>query len=402
MLQNPSHRPPLARLLDLGDRMRRAVGIQRNPLSPEAIKREAAAAMKLDDFGPPDFEEGLALYCRSAEEEGRLDIVGREIVRRAVRRILSNRLLLIEHRKSNPELPELIPPLIVMGLPRTGTTLMHRLLAQDPQAFGPPAWLVWRPLPRLAGADRRREITIRAIEGMRQLSPQLDFKHYQEADEPEECYHLLDPSFRTPTLAMICQATSYFQWAREQDLQPAYRMYHEYLRIIQKEAPGRRLTLKAPLHTPYLEEILAELPGVRFVQTHRDPLEVAGSFASLCYSTFAMTSTRVEARECGEVALQLLRWMAARNLEQRKRGSLPVVDVQYTDLVRDPVATVRQVHEAHGLDWTPEIEEAVRHGAAKRPQHKQGKHRYDLADFGLSEEAINDAVGDHAAQVMAV
>ncbi|MGB6364748.1 MAG: sulfotransferase, partial [Thermoanaerobaculia bacterium] len=315
MLQNPSHRPPLARLLDLGDRMRRAVGIQRNPLSPEAIKREAAAAMKLDDFGPPDFEEGLALYCRSAEEEGRLDIVGREIVRRAVRRILSNRLLLIEHRKSNPELPELIPPLIVMGLPRTGTTLMHRLLAQDPQAFGPPAWLVWRPLPRLAGADRRREITIRAIEGMRQLSPQLDFKHYQEADEPEECYHLLDPSFRTPTLAMICQATSYFQWAREQDLQPAYRMYHEYLRIIQKEAPGRRLTLKAPLHTPYLEEILAELPGVRFVQTHRDPLEVAGSFASLCYSTFAMTSTRVEARECGEVALQVLRWMAARNLE---------------------------------------------------------------------------------------
>jgi hypothetical protein len=357
--------------------------------------------MKLDDFGPPDFEEGLALYCRSAEEDGRLDIVGREIVRRAVRRILSNRLLLVEHRKSNPELPELIPPVIVMGLPRTGTTILHRLLAQDPQAFGPPAWLVWRPLPRLSGADRRREITLSAIEGMRQLSPQLDFKHYQEADEPEECYHLLDPSFRTPTLAMVCQATSYFQWAREQNLRPAYGMYHEYLRIIQKEAPGRRLTLKAPLHTPYLEEILAELPGARFVQSHRDPLEVAGSFASLCYSTFAMTSTRVDARECGEVALQVLRWMATRNREQRKRGSLPVVDVQYTDLVRDPIATVRQVHEAHGLDWTPEIEEAVRDGAAKRPQHKQGKHRYDLADFGLSEEAINDAVGDHAAQVMA-
>jgi hypothetical protein len=93
------------------------------------------------------------------------------------------------------------------------------------------------------------------------------------------------------------------------------------------------------------------------------------------------------------VALQVLRWMATRNLEQRQRGSLPVVDVQYTDLVRDPVATVRRVHVAHGLDWNPEIEEAVRAGAAKRPQHKQGKHSYDLADFGLSEEAINDAVG---------
>jgi len=380
--------------------MLRAVGIQRNPLSPENIKREAAAAMKLDDFGPPDFEEGLARYCRSAEEDGGLDIVGREIVRRAIRRHLSNRLLLVEHRKRNPELPEVIPPVIVMGLPRTGTTFLHRLLAQDPQAFGPPAWLAWRPLPRLSGVDRRREITTLALQGMRQLSPQLDFKHYQKTDEPEECYHLLDPSFRAPGLTMLCQAMSYFRWAAEQDQRPAYQMYHEYLRIIQKEAPGRRLTLKSPLHTPYLEEILAELPDVCFVQSHRDPLKVAGSMASLCYSMFAMTSTRVDARECGRVTLMLLRWMAARNLEQRQRSSLPVVDVQYSDLVRDPVATVRRVHETHGLDWTPEIEEAVRDGAAKRPQHKQGKHKYELADFGLSEAAINDAIGDHAAQVM--
>ena len=122
--------------------------------------------------------------------------------------------------------------------------------------------------------------------------------------------------------------------------------------------------------------------------------------ASLLFSMFAMTSTRVDARECGEMTLVLLRWMADRNLEQRSRCALPVVDVQYSDSVRDPVGTVRQVHEAHRLDWTPEIEEAVRVGAANRPQHKQGKHRYVLADFGLSESAINDAIGDHAAAVM--
>jgi hypothetical protein len=391
-MHNPSKRPALARLLDLGDRMLRAIGIRRRLLTPEGVKADAVAATGLGDFGPPDFEEGLAAFCRSAEQDARLDIVGREIVRRVLRRVLCNRLLLVAHRKRDPQLPELVPPVIVLGLPRTGTTILHRLLAQDPGAYGPPAWLVWRPLPRISGADRRREITGRAIVSMRRLSPELDIKHYQAVDEPEECYHLLDPSLRSVSLAMLCQARSYFDWAREQDMRPAYQIYHEYLRIIQAQAPGRRLTLKTPLHTPFLEEIVAEIPSVRFVQTHRDPVAIAGSLASLCYSMFAVTSTRVDAQGCGRLTLDLLRWMAERNAEQRQRSALPVVDVRYRDLVSDPVATVHRVHEEHGLGWSPEIEAAVRRGAAERPQHKQGKHRYQLEDFGLSESAVIDAV----------
>ncbi len=391
-MHNPGRRPALARLLDLGDRALRAVGICRNSLSPESVKAGAVAATGLDDFGPSDFAEGLAVFCRSAEQDGHLDIVGREILRRVLKRVLSNRLLLVEHRKRAPELPELVPPVIVVGLPRTGTTFLHRLLAQDPAAYGPPAWLVWRPLPRLSGEDRRRKITIGALKGMRQLSPGLDLKHYQEVDEPEECYHLLDPSLRATSLAMLCHAKGYFEWVRDQDMRPAYQMYHEYLRIIQATAPQRRLTLKTPLHTPYLQEIVTEIPSVRFVQTHRDPVAIAGSLASLCYSMFAVTSTRVDAHECGRLTLDLLGWMAAKNHEQRKRSTLPVVDVQYHDLISDPVQTVHRIHQEHGLDWSPKIEAAVHQGAANRPQHKQGKHRYQLADFGLTESTIADAV----------
>ncbi len=384
----PNRRPMLARLLDVGDRALHKVGLRNNRLSPAAIKAEAVVATRLDDFGAPDFEEGLAVYCRSAEEDAHLDLVGREVVCRVVRRVLCNRLLLIDYHKNHQESRDLVPPVIVLGLPRTGTTFLHRLLAQDPNAYGPPAWLVWRPLPRTFGEDRRREITIRALQGMRELSPQLDLKHYQDADEPEECFHLLDPSFRAPGLAMLCMAKGYFQWVREQDVSSAYSIYRQYLQIIQQGVPHRRLTLKAPLHTPYMEQIIAEIPNACFVQTHRDPVQVAGSLASLCFTMFGVTSPRVTPRECGELTMMLLQWLAESCLEHRRRSKLPVVDVQYTDLIADPVGTARRVHAEHGLDWTPEIEQAVGKGAALRPQHKQGKHRYELADFGLTAEEI--------------
>jgi hypothetical protein len=235
---------------------------------------------------------------------------------------------------------------------------------------------------------------------LRKIAPDLDRKHYQDADEPEECYHLLDPSFRALGLSMLCAAWGYSAWSMKQDLRPAYRMYREYLQIIQTEVPGRRLTLKAPTHTPYLKEILAEIPNARFVQTHRDPVEAAGSLASLLYSMHSVTSPSLDPRRTGETVVDLLSWMADRTLEQRRHAGLPVVDVQYSDLVQDPVGTVRSIHEAYDLAWSPEIEKAVSAGIARRPQHKQGAHRYTLSDFGLAESQVRDALGVYSAQFL--
>lgn len=270
-------------------------------------------------------------------------------------------------------------------------------MSQDPAAYGPPAWQVWRPLPRPNGPDKRREITARAIRDMQKLSPILDARHHVHVDEPEECYHLIDPSFRGAGLGMICPVRGYFDWVREQDPAPAYRMYHEYLRIIQQTAPDQRLTMKTPLHTPYMEAITREIPGTLFVQTHRALGQVAGSFASLCYAMFSVTSPKLDPALIGELVIELMRWMAQRSMEQRARCDLAVVDVQYADLVADPVATVRRIYAEHGLEWTPAVEAAVRTGAAQRPQHKQGKHRYELSDFGLSEDRVKTALADYAA-----
>lgn len=391
------HRPLPARVLDLADRALRVTGFRRAQLSPEAIKADAVAATGLNDFGADDFEEGLAVFCHSAETEAGIDLVGRAVLKAFLRRILGNRLLLVEHRKQHPQTAALAqPPIIVLGLPRTGTTFLHRLLAQDPGAYGPPAWQVWRPLPRATGPDKRREVTARAIRDMQKLSPILDARHHVHVDEPEECYHLLDPSFQSVGLGMLCPARGFFHWVREQDPSSAYRMYHEFLRIIQQTAPDKRLTLKAPSHTPYMEAIAGEIPGTLFVQTHRDLAEVAGSFASLCYAMFSVTAPGMAPAAIGDLALELMCWMAQTSMEQRARCELAVADVQYTDLVADPVGTVGRIYEQHALEWTPEIEAAVSAGAAQRPQHKQGKHRYELADFGLNETRVKTALADYA------
>jgi len=390
-------RPLPIRLLDFGDRALRATGLRRDRLNPEAVKADAIASIKLDDFGSDDFEEGLAVFCHSAETEGGIDFLGRAVLRVFLRRILVNRLLLVNRRKTGPALPALTaPPIVVLGLPRTGTTFLHRLLAQDPGAYGPPAWQVWRPLPRPTGPDRRREVTAKAIKDVQKLSPVLDAKHHVQVDEVEECYHLLDPSCRSGGLGMICPVRGYFDWVLKQDLSPAYRIYHEYLQIIQQTMPGKRMTMKTPLHTPYMETIASEIPGTLFVQTHRDLGQVAGSFASLCYSTFAVTSPRLNPHTIGRLVIDLMRWMAQKTIQQRARSELAVVDVQYSDLVTDPVTTLRRIYAEHGLEWTPDIETAVSAGAAQRPQHKQGKHSYQLSDFGLSENEVRTELAEYA------
>lgn len=397
-----NQRPLLLRILDLHDRTMRLLGLRRDRITPASVKQAASLLTGLGDFGPADYEEGLEVYCRSVEHDAGLDMAGRRVVQSYLRRVMANRLLLVDYKKQHPETfaDSLVPPLLVIGLPRTGSTFLHRLLAQDPAAFGPPAWLVWRPLPLRSGPDRRRELCMRAVEGMHKLSPALDRKHYQSTDEPEECYHLLDPSFRGGGLTMLCSAWGYMDWVRAQDLRPAYRMYREFLQIMQQSAPGRRLTLKAPLHTPYLDCIVEEIPDVLLVQTHRDPVEVAGSLASLLYTMFGVSAPRQDPRRLGALAIDLMRWLFERSEAQRAQLGLRVVDVRYRDLVSDPVGTARRVHEAHGLPWDGTVEEAIASGAGARRQHKQGRHRYRLEDFGLSAPAVADAFADYTAKYL--
>lgn len=393
----PITRPLKVRLLNAGDTLLRAVGIRRHRFEPEALKAAAAKRIGLSDFGEPDFEEGLAVACLAAEE-AEMDIVGRAIVDSTLRRILGNRLLWVDYKKRNPTVFEerIRPIVVVVGLPRTGTTALHRLLACDPDAHAPPTWEVWRPLPRLGGEDKRREITARAISGLQSLAPSLDKKHYLDADAAEECWHLRDPSFRGPGPYNLFPAERYRHWLAEQDVGPSYSMYRDYIQIFQSQSPNSRLTMKAPAHAPHVADLEAAVPSALLVQTHRDPVELTGSTSSLAYTMLATMKPDIDPMVVGRMTLALLGEYVEGNRVQRARLKGNIVDVRYADFVADPVAVVRAIYEAHALPFSDEAAQAMQEGAGKRPQNKHGKHNWKLEDVGITEAEIHDLFADYA------
>lgn len=404
MVLEPVTRPLQVRLLDAGDRALRRLGVRRHRFDPEALKAAAAKSVGLSDYGPPDFEEGLRMACESAEDpDARLDIVGRAVVEATLKRILTNRLLWWNAKKTRPEVFEqpLIAPLVVVGLPRTGTTALHRLLSYDPHGYAPPTWEVWRPLPRPQGPDGRRDVAVKAIAGLRQLAPQLDAKHYLDADATEECWHLRDPSFRGVGPYHLWPAMTYYDWLGTQDVGPSFAMYRDFLQLLQAAHPGKRLTLKAPSHAPHVADYEAAVPEAMFVQTHRDPVELAGSMVSLAITMMQTVAPRVDVQRVGRWSFRMLTDWVAANLEQRERLKRPIVDVRYDDFVKDPVGTVRRVYEHHGLPFTDEVERAIRAGAAERPQNAHGKHVWDLGEMGLSEGEIREVFAAYASRFLA-
>ena len=400
-LLEPVRRPLKIRLLNAFDRGLRGLGARRQSFVPEELKAAAAARVGLSDFGPDDFEEGLAVACNAAEEAG-LDIVGRAVAEAGLRRILGNRLLWVDYKQRNPAVFQapLTPPLIVVGLPRTGTTALHRLLSCDPAAHAPPTWQVWRPLPVPGKPDKRREITQRAIEGLRQLAPQLDKKHYLDADATEECWHLLDPSFRGPGPYTLFPADRYYAWLAGQDVGPSYAMYRDFLQIFQSENPALRLTMKAPAHAQHVADLKTAVPEALLVQTHRDPVELAGSMISLAYTMMGTTKPDIDPIHIGRLSLRLLKDYQQGNLEQRAQLTDRIVDVRFTEFVSDPVATVRRVYEEHRLPFDAQVEAVMRDGVANRPRNKHGKHSWNLDDYGVTEAEIRDLFAEYEARFL--
>jgi hypothetical protein len=221
----------------------------------------------LSDFGEPDFEEPLAILCRSAEEDARLSLLGRMAVRDQITRALVTRLRRIDLRRKNPGIfsAPLTAPLIVLAS-RSGTTLLHRLLALASDARAIPMWQLQQPIAP-PGPDRRREEAIAQVARIKKVAPELDAKHHIDADEPEECVFLLDSSLMSPSFWMFAPVYGYLSWLLDRDSHAAYRVYREHLQIFQAETPDLRLTLKAPAHTAGLEALLAAIPEAMIVQT---------------------------------------------------------------------------------------------------------------------------------------
>jgi hypothetical protein len=383
----PTPRLPLAaqlasRALDV------AVALGGWRFDPEALMAWAAEAEGSDDFGPDDtfLREGLAAYCESVERDARPHGLGRFYANRRVCRLgLQARIRLAPHVRAGARPTR--APLIVCGLPRSGTTLLHRLLELADDAAGIPFWQLVDPMPPPRGPDRRRELAQLSLGRLqRVVSLPLDAQHLVRADLADECGHLL----RTAYLgAMPWQLPVYgwLDWSMRQDSAPAYRVWAAYLSRL--EPPGKRLVLKDPFHAANLLPLLAVCPDAAIVQTHRDPVQVLPSFHKLCSTMHAVLVPALDLARMVEAHMTWLSWLLERNTAAR--ASLPprrVLDIDYRELVADPIATVGGIHDALGLPMTEEHVQRMRGWLADHGQRSHGENPYTPEAFGQSAAEI--------------
>ena len=364
-------------------------------LEEEELIQAARRRTGHDDFGDASFREPLQRLLSALQTEASLNPLGRLAARRELTRLLVNRLRLQEDRRRHPGIVEqhIRRPIIVTGLPRTGTTFLHGLLALDPANRVPRTWETLYPSPppeaETYHVDRRIALVDREIRWFHRMVQDFNRIHPVGARLPEECLVIFSHSFMSYQFASTHRVPSYLDWLQTQSLRASYEMHRRFLQHLQWWCPGERWVLKAPAHMFDFEAMFEVYPDAGVVMTHRDPIEVTASHASLMATLRCAFSDEVDPVEVGHECSR--RWAEAlsRALRSRDRGSVPserFLDLYYTDLVADPVAAVEKVYGHFDLPLPDGLREKVRESVNRNPKNRFGEHRYNLHDFGLNLE----------------
>ena len=362
----------------------------------EDLQASATKLTGLTDFGGDDFIEPLSVLLESYERDERLTPLGYKVKRAELRGALVARLLAEAAWRQHPSLAD-VPvtrPIFVTGLPRTGTTALHRLLTADPRHQGLELWLAEMPQPRPPREtwdDNPVYVHIRdTYAAFREANPEFAGVHYMAADAVEECWQLLRQSVTSISYESLAHLPTYSAWLSKQDWTSAYARHRKNLQLIGSGEPGRRWVLKNPSHLFALDALLATYPDAIVVQTHRDPRTLIASSCSLSAQATAGQSELFVGDVIGRTQLDLWARGAEAFASARARHDPGhFYDVDYGAFVADPVGTVAGIYAHFGIELTDAARAAIEaantagHGADRRPAH-----RYALADFGLTEADV--------------
>ena len=298
-----------------------------------------------------------------------------------------------EYRRRHPEIADVdvTPPIVIVGQGRTGTTILHDLLAQDPANRVPLTWEVDQPCPPPETATYATDPRIDEVDaitsGVELLIPGFLSMHPMGARLPQECVRITASDFRSVMFPTQYRVLSYARWLLDEaDMAPAYRWHRQFLQHLQARHPAHRWVLKSPAHIWCLPALLAEYPNAVLVQTHRDPLRIISSLSSLVATLRRISSDdstiTVAAAEFAEYILDGL----DRSVAAREDGTVSadrVVDLNFAAFIADPFATIRSVYERLGLELSTESETRMRDFLARNPPDLHGTHRYSWDDTGL-------------------
>jgi hypothetical protein len=371
-------------------------------LDPARLIADAEAETGLGDWGAPEFMSALDLLCHSAVDEAGLQGAALAGFAANIRRLLANRLRLYADRAAHPEIAAqaIVAPIIVTGLPRGGTTILHALLAQDPAARSPAKWEVDRPSPpprtETYGTDRRIAIAEAAVAALPDIFRAM---HAMGATLPEECNSIQMMAFRSPNFGASANLPSYMRWLIEEaDMAPAFALHRHVLQHLQAFAPAHHWVLKAPPYLWWPNALFDAYPDARVVVTHRDPAQVMASNASLIAYLRSWTGNpdpvAVGAEQVAQWRVGLDRLHAFRSTGAHAGSFL---DTYYADFIRSPMTVVARIYDHFGMTLTSEAEIAMTQFLGRNVQGKHGRHDYAAETFGLSREGLHRDFADYIA-----
>jgi len=369
------------------------------PLDEPSLVDHACRAAGLDDFGDDLWREPFGVLVKALEEEAQLTLMGRLMARNDIILFLSTRLKVVDLLKRHPEIldEEITAPMVIFGLPRSGTSILFELLSQDPEVGVPLMWEALQPCPPPQAAtyasDPRIEQADKLFTQWSRVVPEFATMHEMRGDIPAECDLLMAGTFISAHIAALHQIPSYSAWCAQADFLPVYEYHKKILQILQWKNPRKRWLLKNPEHQVHLETLLAVYPDARIVQTHRDPLKCMASTTSLMGSLYYMRSDQPFNAEMFEHIImgEATAARLERVMEQREQGVVPqgsIADSRYQDLMEDPVACIEKTYAHFGMQLSNVARQAMLDYQASKPRGKFGAHKYQLNEGRAKERAL--------------
>ncbi len=372
----------------------------------ESLHEIASKATGLSDFGSDDYHEALNTLIESILEEKHFHSFGYFLAKGMIVEPLKNRLYLEEAYKRSPEIrDERIDGAIwVLGLPRTGSTLLHNLLALDEENRTLKRWEAAVPSPMdidpkvdLEQRKKKAQVTDKILHV---LAPDLLKKHVMGWDLPEECVMLFRDTFRSQLFGFSLGVEKYGEWLRNQNLSTAYSYYLRQLKVLQYQEKKTRWVFKAPFHSLHVDAIEAVFNQPRYINLHRNPNSVLPSVASLGETLQGMCSKYVDRRLAGRHVLKECK-LAIDNVE-RSREKIQndrIIDVYFSDFIKDPSGTIERVYEKWELPFTETYRAKIKVFMANNPKNKHGEHTYAREEYGLTDALINEKFGAYIASI---
>ncbi len=365
--------------------------------SVDQLVELATTRAGVTDFGSDSWREGLELLLRELNASPVVSDGGRAYTEGNYVDALWNRLRVVEYAKQHPEVTDeaVERPLVILGMPRTGTTVASYLLAQDParrsllnweapDSVPPPTTATLHSDPRCIAKLEQQRVMAEAL-----VAAGRGMVHWEDADGPTECIFVQNQDFKALVWDAFQPTQAYSDWLLDCDMTSAYEYEKLVLQILQSHAPGT-WSLKMPSHSVYVDTLLATFPDARMIWAHRDPYKATASLCSLqAGPAFMLTGAEPDRAAIGRKSVAQMRAHVERPLRARERvGADRFYDLHYAEMMRDPIGEMRKLYAWAGDDLTPEVEAAMQGWLDRNPQDRFGPRPYSLDEYGLTVDEL--------------